>query len=1037
MPARWRLPKSRVSHDDQPGKTETIKTPEWDDFCFNDEAIPPIRDTHVEERPKTSSGVSEREKSKSKTKPQIGLSFIRPQTSEGRPPSTNYAGYSPSKLEGGMIGVAFGSPTHPPATFFGTLNDLAPPSTYEESLFEQTEPMYQIKGTTSKWKKLGSLFKGGKATAEKDDTFEVPFYKVRIEDDSEPKIEIRGRRPTNEAVELSARRSPTPPPKDTHRRSIDARLAKARLEVARLEEAIAVATKKSAKYEEEVTKDPLRPKLDLLIPDIKMDRYSVMFAGLKEIPPHSKLLARRSKKLDRLKPVSMENMKQLEEMPTPDTSTLSPRLVLPRRATSPLATKTTGGFSLFPAAALTPNHLTRQTLATPSPQPQLKRSATSPARLSPRADMFGANKSKTLDAPRVGSGNTLISPGDTTASTDQGAPWSAEAPLSPASTVTTIDEDILLSPARIDKSNEHEQRYPDVHEAQHMQFLASPTLPRETGSTPEATTPSTTVDPSQDDYKVRRVASSVFDAAIAEIEAFGVPSLQEQPSLPSPPSAYVPFVLASDEKLSTVTERPPPAILKSRFMMMNMPSPITEAPEESPAPSPANPRSVAVKAMPEIRALPQISEPQRRAPPAPIKLEKPPTRKTTGTSGGRATPTGSSSSITEVIKANPSSSPEKARIRASSLQRGQTHEEKQRQKHEQKLLAVQTSPPKRKVGSHSSLSEPTQEFQTSPPRTTGRSNSRQRTSDKAARVLGEVLPAPSHQMASLIGGRTASPATFGSEAPSTFRSETPPTFQLETPPAVPIKDSKFVLPLSRFAVKGTAAEVAHKTGLQASPRLAPPAKPVRSATEPLTTEHMNNPYPRSKPSRLARSASDESLRRDVTNPQAKDAATSNLQRMGMGRPNVVTVMAVVNPAPVVVGGEVGVARTVSLSRKPSQKILVRRGPEGNSPVIGREASLEDRAKKIQLRNEHQIAGSALRPPRSSSRPNNGPVSKLKRSESFKRAIEVGIEDEEEGDMRSGAARARALSPDVREVMTGLVVNGHKVMKSSAGIIEEA
>lgn len=155
----------------------------------------------------------------------------------------------------------------------------------------------------------------------------------------------------------------------------------------------------------------------------------------------------------------------------------------------------------------------------------------------------------------------------------------------------------------------------------------------------------------------------------------------------------------------------------------------------------------------------------------------------------------------------------------------------------------------------------------------------------------------------------------------------------------------------------------------------------------------------------------------------------------MERPNVVTVMAAVKPAPVATGGEVGVARTVSLSRRPSQRILVRKA-DGTSPVIGREASPDAGAKKMQARNEHQIVASALRPPRSSSRP-KGPMNKLKRSESFKRAIEIGIEDDEEGDMRSGAARARALSPDVREVMTGLVVNGHKVMKSSAGIIEEA
>ena len=116
MPTRWRLPNSRVSLDEQPSKTETLQTPRWDDFCFVDEAVPPISDAQYEERPKTSSGVSGRDRSKSKTRQQIGLTIIRPKTSEGRPPSTNYADYSPSKLERGMIGVAFGSPTHPPPT---------------------------------------------------------------------------------------------------------------------------------------------------------------------------------------------------------------------------------------------------------------------------------------------------------------------------------------------------------------------------------------------------------------------------------------------------------------------------------------------------------------------------------------------------------------------------------------------------------------------------------------------------------------------------------------------------------------------------------------------------------------------------------------------------------------------------------------------------------------------------------------------------------------------------------------------------------
>lgn len=990
MPARWLHPKTRVSHEAsraaaaEPGKTETTQTPRWDDFCFADGGVPPIKDIQDDERPKTSSGVSGRNRSKSRTRPQFGLTFARPKTSEGRPPSTQDTDYSPSNVDGGMIGVAFGSPTHPPKSFFGTLNDLAPPSTYEESVFEQPEPMYQIKGHTSKWKKLGSLFKGGKSAADKDDLFEVPFYKVRMEDESpEPELNCPVRKQVETDNQL-ARRSPTPPPKDVLRRSIDARLAQARLEVARLEEAVAEAEKKDAEQAKDFPADASRPKLDLVIPDIKMDRYSVMFADLKEIPPHSKLLARRSKKLDHLKPISMEDMKQIDEIATPDTSTLSPRGTLPRRATSPSATKTTAGFSLFPAATLTPNYMTRQTLGT-SPRPQLKRSITSPARLSPRVETFAEEKSKPEypDPPQIDSQTTVISPGDTTASTDREAPWSAEAFLSPTSTVTTIDEDMLLemSPAK-DKSNTkpseallHETRFPASNEAQHMQFLASPTLPEDVGPASEASTPVMTIDPSQDDYhKIRRVASSVFDQAIAEIEAFGLPSLQDQPALPSPPSAYVPFLLAPDEIQTTAQTagKLPPAIPKSRLMMMNMPSPITEASEESPAPSPGRP-----KLKSEITALPQIPEPKRFAPPAPTRIEKPASKKHKTSHSDRNGPVAMPSPIPEVLEESPRSSPEKTKVEPKTTQqRGH------------------------------------QDVQTSPPKGRSRSTSKPRTMDKVAKVLGETLPTPQYKMAIIAGRTPESPAD-------------------EAPP-VPTKDSKFVLPLSRYAVKGTAAEVAQKSGLKASPKLPPPSKPMCSVTEPLTTMHMNKSYPKSKPSRLARSASDESLQKEITNPIAKDTATSNLERLGTERPSVLTVIAVVKPAPVASSGEVGVARTVSLSRKPSQRILVKRtdSPRDTSPE-----ATEQRAQKLQQRND-QAQKVSLKPPRSTSRP-KGPMANLKRSESFKRAIEVGMDDDEEGDMRSGELRARAMSPEMRQVTTGLVVNGHKVMKSSVGVIEEA
>ena len=1037
MPPRWLLPKTRVSHDEsrvpiaQPSKTETVQTPKWGEFCFLEESASPIRNTQEEERPRTSSGVSGRERSKSKIRPQIGLTLARPKTSEGRPPSKIFAGYSPSRVDDGMIGVAFGSPTHPPMNTFGTLNDLAPPSSYEDSVFEQVEPMYQVKGRTSKWKKLGFLFKGGKAAADKADVFEVPFYKVRVEDES-PEMEQK------------ARKSPTPPPKDDPRRSIDARLAQARQEVARLEEVIAEAEKKAIEQSKESPNDASRPKLDLVIPDIQLDRYSVMFADFKEIPLDSKLLARRSKKLDHLKPISTEDMKQVDDMATPDTSTLSPRLALPRRATSPSAAKTTAGFSLFPALASMPFQPTKHALTAPSPRPHLRRSLTSPARLSPRTGKPDTKITNPMQSPQAESANAVISPGDTTASTDREAPWSAKAFLSPTSTITTIDEDVLLELRQDIGKNTKEapkmgEHYLDANEAQHMQFLASPTLPQDIGETPEATTPVMTIDPSQeDDYKIQRVASSVFDQAIAEIEAFGVPSLQDQLPSPSLPSVYVPLLLAADETKPAPQkiEILPPAISKSRLMMMNMPSPIREALEESPAPSPAKPTCAS-----QITTQLQIPEPQRPPPPTPVKLDM---------LAKKAVPAALPSPILELSQESPKVTPEKKpKAQPKSVPRDMKQDTQAKTILREAKPDVQLKPVPREakpdVQAKSGPKEMKQDIQlkhiprevkqdvqaspakqkpqfplpqnqdvrTSRPKHAPRSSSRQKTSNEAARVMSETLPGPQHHVATIVG-----------------RPADVPKSPADSPPAVPTKDSKFVIPVSRWAVKGTTAESIKRSGLKTPKVFLPPAKPVRSATEPLTATHMENSYPKLNPSRLVRSVSDESLQKEITNPAAKDSATSNLERMGMERPSVMTVTAVIRPAPVPAGGEVGVARTISLSRKPSQRILVKR--TDNIRDTSPEAR-EELVKKLQARNELQMMPP---PPRSLSRP-KGPMGNLKRSESFKRAIEVGMEDEDEGDMRSGELRARAMSPEMRQVTTGLVVNGHKVMKSSAGIIEQA
>ncbi|CAM1511344.1 Fc.00g088570.m01.CDS01 [Cosmosporella sp. VM-42] len=107
------------------------------------------------------------------------------------------------------------------------------------------------------------------------------------------------------------------------------------------------------------------PFLNVEIPTITMDRYSVMFGDvLQSQQPASSLLARRQATLDRLKTINDEIVKEGgEELPRP------------RRATSPQP-KNSPTFSLFPT---TPGGA-RSSLQTHKPSPR-SRSNTSPAML--------------------------------------------------------------------------------------------------------------------------------------------------------------------------------------------------------------------------------------------------------------------------------------------------------------------------------------------------------------------------------------------------------------------------------------------------------------------------------------------------------------------------------------------------------------------------------------------------------------------------------------------------------------------------------
>ncbi|TGO11313.1 hypothetical protein BTUL_0112g00020 [Botrytis tulipae] len=126
---------------------------------------------------------------------------------------------------------------------------------------------------------------------------------------------------------------------------------------------------------------PEGPKLDLALPSVQMERYSVMFGDILQKPSTttSSLLQRRQATLDRLKIVeeALANKEAELEART--------RALTKRRATSPQPHHNSPAFSLFPS---TPSRQGHRESSPTREKSSLNRSNTSPAALSPSRPSF-------------------------------------------------------------------------------------------------------------------------------------------------------------------------------------------------------------------------------------------------------------------------------------------------------------------------------------------------------------------------------------------------------------------------------------------------------------------------------------------------------------------------------------------------------------------------------------------------------------------------------------------------------------------------
>ncbi|KAK2802889.1 hypothetical protein FQN51_004151 [Onygenales sp. PD_10] len=343
-----------------------------------------------------------------------------------------------------MIGIALGSPTlqrnqQPAQPFQFPLDD--PMVDVHDAEAEKSKPK------PSKWKKIGGLFKLKNLPPPPNE----PFYQL-----DQPATSHRDRITPPASHETSNAPQPwdnVPPPsnkvEDGDAKPVKRKASK---NAAKHSES-PKHSKKLVREAEEIQRpstsaatDPassespslVAPYLSVDIPDVHMERYSVMFGNLLGKSPPSTLLARRSKVLDKLKTYDEEEDPEQAQMP------------LPRRATSPAPTRSPR-LTLFPAP---PGSKPSKLLAPynpnfPRPQVPLQRANTAPP--SPRR--VGNEDSAPVKEVTAQSGTPATSSSTRSQWASEGSSFLSTASSSSKSSASSNEDDtVVLQIKKIDTS---------------------------------------------------------------------------------------------------------------------------------------------------------------------------------------------------------------------------------------------------------------------------------------------------------------------------------------------------------------------------------------------------------------------------------------------------------------------------------------------------------------------------------------------------------------------------------------------------------
>jgi hypothetical protein len=365
------------------------------------------------------------------------------------------------------IGVAVGSPSQWQPTKPASLLQ-SPLSNMEAEAPNSNDQYWQDaanKSRNPRWKKIGDLFKAKAALS--GEPSPSPFYQLQAQyaahmaNQSQSSLHSHSIHPDSEPTDARFLfdKILAPDGQLGRQNHVESRLP--HLHGAQKEETDTSTPSDYTSSQRPATRKGLPlalPLLDVQIPNVQMERYSVMFGNLLKQQESPSLLSRRDKTLRNLLTISDEEdatagavqvqriLPEKTEASDKEThSHLTPDAhnAYPRRATSPTPSKSPS-FSLFPQLPQAPEKIVGP--IPPGKQSPLQRSFTAPARLSPMQERFSLGQVQAPKVDHVKTGHQTVSSPQTASTSDPRRESSSHSIRSPpTSTRSSLIEDVLLN----------------------------------------------------------------------------------------------------------------------------------------------------------------------------------------------------------------------------------------------------------------------------------------------------------------------------------------------------------------------------------------------------------------------------------------------------------------------------------------------------------------------------------------------------------------------------------------------------------------